>query len=290
MQTSFNINAAAGNVYDVNGIYYARDRRPVSYPEKGNQDCLQLEDHSFWFRHRNNCISHLVKRFSAQKTFWDIGGGNGFVAQHLQCEGIETVLLEPGEQGAENAKKRGIKNIICGSLEDVGLKEGRIDSAGMFDVLEHIENDSTFLRQLHKSCSNEASIYITVPAYNLLWSDEDDNAGHFRRYTLRSLTTLLENCGYSVKFSTYIFSFLPLPILFFRSLPSRLGMNKNSADIEKYSKEHEAFKLSPLLDRILKWEEKKVLSLKKIAIGGSCLVVASVVKHGNVKVDMDSLR
>jgi hypothetical protein len=117
-----------------------------------------------------------------------------------------------------------------------------------------------------------------VPAYNLLWSNEDEDAGHFRRYTLKSLSSLLEGCGFKIIFGSYIFSFLPLPILLFRSLPSRLGLNRDSSKMEKYSKEHEAFKLSRLLESMLRWEEKRVSSLKRITIGGSCLMVATADK------------
>lgn len=276
MPTDFNIRDIVENVYASNGIYYARNNRPISYPEKGNQDCLQLEEHSFWFKHRNNCIRHLVTKFSLGKIFWDIGGGNGFVSRHLQTAGIESVLLEPGENGALNGKNRGLKYVLCGTLEDIGLKSGKIEAAGMFDVLEHIEDDHQFLKKLNIACSEDAHVYITVPAFHVLWSNEDEDAGHFRRYTLKRLAAVLDNCGFKVVYSSYLFSFLPLPILLFRSLPSRLGLNNNASKMEKYSKEHEAFKLSSLLDTIMKWEETRVSHLKRIPIGGSCLVVATV--------------
>ena len=42
------------------GIWFARRQAPVSYPEHGNAACLQIEDRSFWFRHRNRCIASVV--------------------------------------------------------------------------------------------------------------------------------------------------------------------------------------------------------------------------------------
>ena len=43
-----------------NGIYYSKSESIVSYPEEGNDKCLQIEEDSFWFNHRNNIISNSV--------------------------------------------------------------------------------------------------------------------------------------------------------------------------------------------------------------------------------------
>jgi hypothetical protein len=74
-------------------IYYSARTRKLSYPEDGNEDCFELEDESFWFKHRNNCIIEVVKRFNPKDIFFDIGGGNGFVAKGLENNGVQTVLV-----------------------------------------------------------------------------------------------------------------------------------------------------------------------------------------------------
>jgi hypothetical protein len=45
------------------GIYYTTGSEAISYPEEGNEACFQIEDQSFWFRHRNDCIRELVRHF-----------------------------------------------------------------------------------------------------------------------------------------------------------------------------------------------------------------------------------
>ena len=42
---------------------------------------------------------------------FDIGGGNGFVANYLSKKGFETILVEPGIDGCINGRERGLK--IC---------------------------------------------------------------------------------------------------------------------------------------------------------------------------------
>ena len=185
-----------------NGIYYSKSESSISYPEEGNENCLKIEQDSFWFNHRNNIIANSVQKYSPNEIFFDIGGGNGFVAKRLQDDGIKTILVEPGEMGAISAYKRGIKNVLCSTLEDAEFEHNSIDSVGLFDVVEHIEDDYSFLNNINKYMKDDGYIYITVPAFNVLWSNEDNDAGHFKRYSTTELIELLKKCGFSIIQST----------------------------------------------------------------------------------------
>ena len=91
------ISAISTNLsQDASGIWIAKSQRDISYPDDGNQACFTLEDSSYWFRHRNDVIAQLVKTYSPNTTFFDIGGGNGCVSYALQCHGMDVALLEPG--------------------------------------------------------------------------------------------------------------------------------------------------------------------------------------------------
>ena len=69
---------------------------------------------------------------------FDIGGGNGFVSLGVQGAGIETVLVEPGPEGAQNAKNRGLQHVVCASFQNAAFESGKIPAIGVFDVVEHI--------------------------------------------------------------------------------------------------------------------------------------------------------
>jgi hypothetical protein len=271
-----NLNEYADNVIEKDGIFFCKNNVSVSYPEDGNQSCFVIEDNSFWFRHRNNCIVETVKKHSKDKFFFDIGGGNGFVSLGLQKSGIETVVVEPGMQGCLNAKSRGLNNIMCATLQDAAFRKGTIESAGLFDVVEHIENDVDFLKTLSEFLKSGAKLYLTVPSFNWLWSQEDKIAGHYRRYTLKSIKNVLKQAGYEVEYATYFFSILPFPILLFRCFPFWLGLAKKNEDLSKNQQEHKEKKgfLSTLINGIWKWELKRITHNKSIKFGGSCLVVA----------------
>jgi SAM-dependent methyltransferase len=259
-----------------NGIYFSEKETDISYPESGNEDCFQIEENSFWFKHRNNCITEAVLKYAAGKTFFDVGGGNGFIAKRLESEGIPTVLVEPGLKGCLNAKSRNLQNVICATLENAAFRESSIPAIGLFDVVEHIGQDVAFLKAIQEILAENGLVFITVPAYKALWSNEDDDAGHFRRYTTKQLEDKLAAAGLEALYSTYIFSILILPVFLFRTLPSKLGLNKNSGDAEKHKKEHQANKgiVDDILKRIWNFELDRIKKGKKLPFGGSCFVVA----------------
>ncbi len=270
------IDTIATNIVLRDGIWYSNNRSNISYPDEGNTHCFQIEENSFWFKHRNNCITKTVLKYSPDKVFYDIGGGNGYVSKGLQNHNIEAVLVEPGIKGAINAQKRGLKHVICSTFEDAGFLNEQIDAIGLFDVVEHIEDDYKFLSSINTLMKQNGVVYITVPAYKWLWSNEDVDAGHFRRYTLHSATKLLNKTGFEIIYKSYLFSFLPFPILIFRTIPSLLGFNKKSADVSKHANEHTKSKGvgGKIIDKILDAELKRITKSRVVPFGSSCFLVA----------------
>jgi 2-polyprenyl-3-methyl-5-hydroxy-6-metoxy-1,4-benzoquinol methylase len=260
------------------GIWYSRDQQNISYPSDANEGCFALEDGSFWFRHRNNCIASVVTSFppADNGTIFDIGGGNGFVASGLVDAGFDVALLEPGRDGVLNAKKRGLENVICATTDTAGLKQQSLSAVGLFDVIEHIENDLSFLQSIRKLMKKGGRLYATVPSYRFLWSEEDVNAGHFRRYALKDICRVLESAGFQLEYSTYIFRLLPAPIFLFRSLPFKLGLSGKEKRTDSASRDHasQGGSASRILGSILSREINKLDKGKSMRFGGSCLVVA----------------
>ena len=258
------------------GTWFAKTSAPISYPEEANAWCYEVEPNSFWFQHRNACIVEVMKNFPPAGTLFDVGGGNGFVSLGLKNAGFETVLVEPGIHGIDNAKRRGLNPLICSRLEQAGFKPGSIPAVGLFDVIEHIADDRAFLRTVHSHLQRNGQIYLTVPAYKLLWSSEDHYAGHFRRYTLKSISQTLTDAGFQIDFATYLFSILPLPIFLLRALPSRFGFRKG-ATVDQQKQEHKASGgfTAALLEKVWQRELSRLRNKKRIRCGSSCLVIAS---------------
>ena len=272
-----NIEKFADNLFlSDDGIWYScNEKVEVSYPEEGNANSFEVEDNSFWFKHRNESIKAIVKYYSSELgTFFDIGGGNGYVAKCLQDSEIPVVLVEPGRIGALNASKRGVKNVVCSTFENAGFKKSSLDAVGLFDVVEHIDDDLQFMSSIHSFLKQDGKVFITVPSYQWLWSEEDVVAGHYRRHTVASLSRLLRDSGFRVEYASYFFCILPIAILLFRALPFKLGIQKkpNKVTTGTDHKKKQGI-IGSLLQSQFNFEVSRLSRAKTFPFGGSILMV-----------------
>jgi SAM-dependent methyltransferase len=193
----------------------------------------------------------------------------------MERSGLQTVLVESGKTAVSRARERGLKNIVCAGLDKVHFKKNSLPAVGLFDVLEHFPEDRWLLGRIRDHLKNSGRLYLTVPAYHRLWSSADRKAGHFRRYRLGSLCRMLEETGFKVEYSTYIFAFLVFPVFIFRTLHDKFIHKKNQTGTIKRGQ----FILKPgiakfLVNRLCRYELNKIKNAKKIHCGTSCLIAA----------------
>ncbi len=252
-----------------------KDNWLVSYPSDGNEVCFQMEDTSFWYRHRNRCILRAILSCEFDREFYDIGGGNGITAKLLQDNGFDVTLVEPYETGIRNAQARGVSKTVHTTLEEFKPPGGPLKGVGFFDVLEHIENDHLFLQHIHSLLTDDGKLILTVPAFQSLWSDNDVQLGHFRRYRTGQLETLLRSCGFEVYYKTYFFSVLWVPMWLVRVIPNVMGFSQKNTRRKKQT-EHLSTRpfMAKILQLLLSWETSFIRKRKKIPFGTSCMIVA----------------
>ncbi|MCB9026084.1 MAG: class I SAM-dependent methyltransferase [Bdellovibrionaceae bacterium] len=254
----------------------------IYYPESSYKECFELEEKSFWFQHRNSVVEKLLDKYSKNKHITDIGGGNGFMSLHLQNKGYQVTLIEPGATACENAKQRGLSNVIQGTIEDIELKKP-IETAICCDVLEHIENPIAFLKNIYKKMQPGGVLLITVPAYSFLWSASDVEAQHFKRYNSKTLKEELTGTGFETIYFSYFFSYLVPLIFLFRTLPFKLkGLSQNfiKSNHQKRSKEH--FRNNVITNVFIFFNRIELFVLKKnvkTPLGGSLVLVAKKLPH-----------
>ncbi|MCP4008707.1 MAG: class I SAM-dependent methyltransferase [Proteobacteria bacterium] len=260
------------------GIWYTSDNQHISYPSDGNESCFAVEDHSFWFRHRNNCITSIISAYPPEgtETIFDIGGGNGFVSFGLENAGFNVAMVEPGRTGATNAKRRGLKNVICATTDTAKFNAHSLPAVGLFDVIEHIEDDLSFLQSIGSLIKKGGRLYVTVPSYMSLWSADDVSAGHYRRYTVEGISSVLKSAGFEIEFSSYFFRFLPVPIYLLRTLPYKAGLSKKEGQPKKANRDHAVNGgfTNKILNSLLQAEIKNIDNKRTMRFGGSCLIVA----------------
>ena len=178
--------------------------------------------------------------------------------------------------GCTAARNRGIETVICATTNTAGFRQQTLPAVGLFDVIEHVEEETAFLNSIKSLIKPEGYLYATVPAYSFLWSDEDIAAGHFRRYNLAGISRALESAGFQVEFASYIFRWLPVPVFLMRTLPYRLGLAKNKNNTEAVSRDHAVGGGGgrQVLDWLLRPEIENLAQQRPMKFGGSCLIVA----------------
>lgn len=136
--------------------------------------------------------------------------GAGYGAMYSECKqlGSPVYAFEPDAAARAIAATRGYKAIYGTKEEALSRRYARI---GLFDVVEHIEDDRAFLQSLHGALTPDGLLVITVPAFSFLWSEHDVSHGHFRRYTRQSLATLLQETEYEIMGLSYWNMILFLP-------------------------------------------------------------------------------
>ncbi len=171
--------------------------------------------------------------------------------------GVEVFSVEPLPEGAREIAHLG-GEVFCGTLQDLALPPGSLPSVGLFDVLEHLDDPSDLLGEVARVLRPSGMLVLTVPAYQWLWSAEDEALGHFRRYSANTLRALLVRSRFSVVSVRYCFASLVPAAALLRALPYRLGRRRASAEVlvDISASLNPGARLNGLAGRVLAWEAK----------------------------------
>lgn len=190
------------------GFWVGPETVGLHYDSARSLHWREAEDDSGWHRHRAGVVADTVRAFPAGGTVFDVGGGNGYLCRALVEAGVPAVLVEPVDEAVRTAYERGLRPVVCSTVEAADFAPGSLPAVAMFDVLEHVEDDVAQLRCLHDLLVPGGRLYLTAPKHPVLWSAHDDEAGHQRRYTTRSLLEVVGEAGFQVEYHTSFFSAL----------------------------------------------------------------------------------
>jgi len=88
-------------------------------------------------------------------------------------------------------------SVVHSKVEDFQM-EKLYDLLLAFEVLEHIDEDVTFLKEMNSKMKDQGLILLSVPAYMKRWQTQDEVSGHVRRYEEGELISKLELSGFKV--------------------------------------------------------------------------------------------
>jgi len=100
---------------------------------------------------------------------------------------------------------------------DLPFAHDSFDIVTALDVIEHVDDDLTTLRDLYRVMRPGGLLLISVPAYMQLWSYWDDILGHRRRYTGSTLRLVVETAGFRVRKVSHSNAAILLPAALLRA-------------------------------------------------------------------------
>jgi SAM-dependent methyltransferase len=230
------------------------------------------ESTHFWFTARNRLIVWALGRFSSPTAnYLEVGCGSGQVlsgvrqafptmkraASDVFCEGLEFVKSRCPDDFLFQADIRTLP--YCDEF----------DAIGAYDVLEHIEDDTTALGALRDALHPGGVLVLTVPQHPRLWSVTDDYACHKRRYRRAEMTAKLQAAGFEiVRATSFVFFLLPALLL------SRARMPKHRDEFDPLSEFQMSSFLNSVLERILLVEVALIRLGISFPVGSTLFVVA----------------
>lgn len=173
----------------------------------------ELEQRHFWFRGRRRIFFDLLDRALERREdleVLEVGCGPGGMLDNLSRYG-RVHALDIAHDAMRYCKQRGYERVVTGSGTELPFGDNLFDLVAAFDAIEHIPDDNLALREIHRVLKPGGKVFVSVPAYQFLFSQNDRLVHHQRRYTRRLLRERFEAAGLKpVKLSYFNSLLFPL--------------------------------------------------------------------------------
>jgi SAM-dependent methyltransferase len=239
----------------------------------------QVEDEHFWFVSRRAVILDGLRRCVpdlAARPLYDVGCGPGGLLAYLAGEGVPVAgACDAYVEGLVLARRR--LDVPFAHVDNEGpppLAAGQ-KMLGMFDVLEHIDDDEATLRWAAGVLEPGGILVVTVPAHPFLFDEADELAFHRRRYRRRELEERIRRAGFEVRLLTHFMSPL-VPLLMVSRPVGRLLRRR--AESAAAAQRHAELGVTPVLNGVLRAilaVERRALRAFRPPFGTSLLAIAA---------------
>jgi len=176
----------------------------------------------WWWRAREQAILRVIRRrlgSSAGLRILDVGCGDGLffnqLAEFGDVEGVEP------DKGLVNPQGPFRERIRIAPFDSDFCPSARYSLVLMLDVLEHLNNPGEALRHARSLLTSSGALLLTVPAFQILWTNHDAINHHLVRYRRGTLHPLLRQAGFEILEERYWFQWtcpVKLAIRMFESI------------------------------------------------------------------------
>jgi SAM-dependent methyltransferase len=245
----------------------------VSYPK------TIPEDEHWWFATRTWAIETFLEKLPKQNNLdiLDVGCGAGNMIHHLAQYGrVKGIEVDP--RPVKIAQERGYDVRLGDATQTIPFPDASFDLVTALDVIEHVDADENILREAFRVLRPNGHLLITTPAFQWLWSHNDELNAHKRRYTAKELREKMERAGFQITRLSYNF-FLVFPlaagmILLKNATGKKAELKSHHFDDDAYQVDMEP--VSPMLNTILRGVghvENGMLGVMNLPFGTSLIAL-----------------
>jgi SAM-dependent methyltransferase len=232
---------------------------------------FELEGRHWWFLGRRKIFLAVLDQAlgGRKERALDFGCGTGAFLPYLERYG-DVSAVDVDESAVAFCHQRGRSEVLhvrAGS--PLPFEDETFDLVTTLDVIEHIDDDVTALRELRRVLRPGGVLLVAVPAFMFLWGDQDEISHHYRRYRAPQLARHLEQAGLTVERTSYFNSLLFAPIAAVRLL--RRFVRAPTAERTDFTMGPPA--LNALLGRAF-GAEAGLIARTRLPVGVSLLAVA----------------
>jgi len=187
------------------GLIYTHPRLPEGEILQRYQD---QEDQEFAGEDASRSINayfslNTIYRFASKGSLLDVGCAAGYFLNAARLH-FEPSGVEPGRHAAEFASHQLGLNVHTGRLKDAGFPDNGFDVVCLSDVIEHLADPLSELREIHRITRPGGLLYVVTPniasfsARLLRGKWWGLRPAHLYYFSPRTLRALLKRAGYDV--------------------------------------------------------------------------------------------
>jgi SAM-dependent methyltransferase len=191
------------------------------------QNLADLESVHWWYLLRSESVVRWARSLPPGSTILDVGSASGGNTILLSKLGFNLTSLEMSDLGVELQLKKGIR-VVRGDATNLPFDTESFEAVLCLDVLEHIEDDVSALKEMSRVTKPGGKFLFSVPEDPKLWSDHDESVSHVRRYLRKDFENKICNVGYQISQTRSSVVFLKWPIKIYRLFSKGSSLKKEN--------------------------------------------------------------
>jgi hypothetical protein len=156
-----------------------------------------------WEIARARFFLRLIERLGVvgpTASWLDVGAGDAWFAHQLRQTVPATARIVCWDVNYASTDLEAAVGDTSGVELTASRPSGTFEGVLMLDVIEHVEDDIAFVRDIVRDSVAEGGwALVSVPAYQGLFSEHDRALKHFRRYSPGALRSVLEGAGLRIE-------------------------------------------------------------------------------------------